>query len=257
MSPGAPLLNAPALVFAVNCGCTSKSLNARPLSERVKRLGRVLIGCLAECRCKPMLPPTRKHFGTFDVDLETGELRRDGLKLKLQEKPFQMLAMLLERPGEVVTREALRERLWPAGTFVDFDHGLNTATKKLRHALGDSAENPRFIETLARRGYRFIAPVDAFEHTAHTTPRAPAPAREPSIVASRTPFTRRGLAAVLGAAAVLVVAVSRRWIVMSRRLPTRRSTPASNVWPSFRSRTWARRKTTTLPTASPMRCAAS
>ena len=116
---------------------------------------------------QPMLPPTRKHFGTFDVDLETGELHRDGLKLKLQEKPFQLLAMLLERPGEVVTREALRERLWPAGTFVDFDHGLNTATKKLRHALGDSAENPRFIETLARRGYRFIAPVSS-------TPTTPA-----------------------------------------------------------------------------------
>ncbi len=81
---------------------------------------------------QPMQPPTRKHFGTFDVDLATGELRRDGLKLKLQEKPFQLLAMLLERPGEIVTREALRERLWPAGTFVDFDHGLNTATKKLR-----------------------------------------------------------------------------------------------------------------------------
>ena len=105
----------------------------------------------------------RKHFGTFDVDLETGELRRNGLKLQLQEKPFQMLAMLLEHPGEVVTREALRERLWPAGTFVDFDHGLNTATKKLRHALDDSAENPRFIETLARRGYRFIAPVTPIE----------------------------------------------------------------------------------------------
>ena len=82
---------------------------------------------------------------------------------KLQEKPFQMLAMLLEHPGEVVTREALRERLWAADTFVDFDHGLNTATKKLRQALGDSAENPRFIETLARRGYRFIAPVASVE----------------------------------------------------------------------------------------------
>ena len=77
-----------------------------------------------------------------------------------------MLAMLLEHPGEVVTREALRERLWAADTFVDFDHGLNTATKKLRQALGDSAENPRFIETLARRGYRFIAPVTAADSLA-------------------------------------------------------------------------------------------
>jgi TolB-like protein/DNA-binding winged helix-turn-helix (wHTH) protein len=101
----------------------------------------------------------RKRFGTFELDIETGELRRNGVKLKLQDKPFQMLAMLLEQPGEVVSREALRERLWVADTFVDFDHGLNTATRKLRHVLGDSAENPRFIETLARRGYRFIAPV--------------------------------------------------------------------------------------------------
>ena len=108
-----------------------------------------------------MPPATRKHFGTFDVDIETGELRRNGLKLQLQEKPFQMLAMLLEHPGEVVTREALRERFWAANTIVDFDHGLNTAIKKLRQALGDSAESPRFIETLARRGYRFIAPVTA------------------------------------------------------------------------------------------------
>jgi DNA-binding winged helix-turn-helix (wHTH) protein len=113
-----------------------------------------------------MLPSTHKHFGIFDLDLESGELRRNGVKLKLQEKPFQMLAILLERPGEVVTREALRERLWPAGTFVDFDHGLNTATKKLRQALGDSAENPRFIETLAGRGYRFIAPLAATEAAA-------------------------------------------------------------------------------------------
>ncbi len=161
----------------------------------------------------------RKHFGTFDVDLETGELRRNGLKLQLQEKPFQMLAMLLEHPGEVVTRDALRERLWPAGAFVDFDHGLNTATKKLRHALDDSAENPRFIETLARRGYRFIAPVTPIEaDPAHTTSASfsAAPAREPSIAASRAPFKRPGLAAVLGVAAVLVVAVVVA-IVMSRR----------------------------------------
>jgi TolB-like protein/DNA-binding winged helix-turn-helix (wHTH) protein/Flp pilus assembly protein TadD len=171
---------------------------------------------------QPMLPPTRKHFGTFDLDLETGELRRDGFKLKLQEKPFQMLAMLLERPGEVVTREALRERLWPAGTFVDFDHGLNTATKKLRQALGDSAESPRFIETLARRGYRFIAPVTAVGAASANSPvdvrqdsTHATPASEPSRVASRALFMRRG--PVLGAAAVLVVAVAAAVIVMSRR----------------------------------------
>ena len=106
---------------------------------------------------------SRVRFGTFEVDLESGELRRKGIRLKLQEQPFQLLVMFLERPGEVVTREAVRERLWPADTFVDFDHSLNTAIKKLRQVLGDSAENPRFIETLARRGYRFIAPVGTVE----------------------------------------------------------------------------------------------
>ena len=100
------------------------------------------------------------RFGIFEVELRAGRLRRNGLKVRLQEQPFQVLAMLLERPGEVVTREDLRARLWPADTFVDFDHGLNAAVKRLRDALGDSAENPRFVETLARRGYRFLAPME-------------------------------------------------------------------------------------------------
>ena len=99
------------------------------------------------------------RFGIYEVDVRSGELRKSGAKLKLQEQPFQVLAMLLERPGEVLTRDQLRQRLWPADTFVDFDHSLNTAINKLRDALGDSAANPRFIETLAKRGYRFIAPV--------------------------------------------------------------------------------------------------
>ena len=99
------------------------------------------------------------HFGVFEADLRAGELRRNGSKVKLQEQPFQILAMLLERPGEIVTREELRARLWSADTFVDFDHGLNSAIRRLRDALGDSAENPSFVETLGRRGYRFIAPV--------------------------------------------------------------------------------------------------
>src|SRR5260221_6963316 len=98
-------------------------------------------------------------FGTFEADLQAGELRRNGRKVRLQEQPFQVLTVLLEKPGEIVTREELRNRLWPADTFVDFDHGLNAAVKRLRDALGDSAENPRFVETLARRGYRFVAPV--------------------------------------------------------------------------------------------------
>src|SRR5438270_6827464 len=100
------------------------------------------------------------QFGVFELDFGTGELRKAGLKIKLQDQPFQVLAMLLERPGELVTREELLTRLWPSDTFVDFDHGLNVAVKKLRQALSDSAENPRFIETLARRGYRFVAQVE-------------------------------------------------------------------------------------------------
>src|SRR6266481_5772204 len=100
------------------------------------------------------------RFGRFEVNFQSGELRHAGQKVKLQEQPFQVLATLLERPGEVVTRDELRSRLWPGDTFVDFDTGLNTAIKRLRDALGESADVPVFIETLARRGYRFIAPVN-------------------------------------------------------------------------------------------------
>jgi cholera toxin transcriptional activator len=104
------------------------------------------------------------RFGLFEADLLAGELRKSGLRIRLQEQPFQVLALLLERPGDVVTREQLREKLWPADTFVDFDHSLNTAINKIREALGDSASSPRFVETLARRGYRFVAPVQADEN---------------------------------------------------------------------------------------------
>ena len=100
------------------------------------------------------------RFGVFEVDLRAGELRNSGLKIKLQEQPFQVLEMLLRRPGDVVTREELQKAVWPADTFVDFDRGLNKAVNKIREALGDSADNPRLVETLPRRGYRFIAPVD-------------------------------------------------------------------------------------------------
>src|ERR1700736_4264077 len=100
------------------------------------------------------------HFSTFEVNLQTGELRRRGEKVKLQEQPFQVLVTLLERPGEVVTREELRSKLWPADTFIDFDHGLNAAIRRLRDALGESAERPIFVETVDRRGYRFIGNVE-------------------------------------------------------------------------------------------------
>jgi DNA-binding winged helix-turn-helix (wHTH) protein len=100
------------------------------------------------------------RFAAFEVDPLRGELRKHGIRIKLQEQPFKILLALLEKPGEVVTREELRQRIWGDGTFVDFDHGLSTAVNCLREALGDAAENPRYIETMARRGYRFIAAVE-------------------------------------------------------------------------------------------------
>src|SRR5579872_3711166 len=111
----------------------------------------------------PVPPNNSKvaRFGVFELDLTAGELRKSGVRLRLQGQPFQVLALLLQRAGEVVTREELRQQLWPSDTFVDFDHSLNTAINKVRGALGDSASSPRYIETLARRGYRFIAPVQS------------------------------------------------------------------------------------------------
>src|SRR5882757_6753881 len=114
--------------------------------------------------------------GAFEIDLRAFELRKHGLRLKLAEQPFQILALLLERPGEVVTREEIRARLWPGDTFVDFDHGLNNAVMRLREALADSSDRPRFVETLPRRGYRFIAPVEEVHSSLQdTTANAPNP----------------------------------------------------------------------------------
>jgi DNA-binding winged helix-turn-helix (wHTH) protein/Tol biopolymer transport system component len=110
-------------------------------------------------------------FGIYEVDPRLGELRRSGVRVKLQEQPFQLLTLLLERPGELVSRDDLQKRLWPSDTFVDFDHSLNAAVRRLRDALGDSADNPRFVETLARRGYRFLAPVNG--HTVETPLQLP------------------------------------------------------------------------------------
>ena len=105
-------------------------------------------------------PATRYRFGVFEADSTTGELRRQGVRIKLHSQPFQVLFMLLERPGEMLTREEISRELWPDGTFVDYEHGVNSAVNRLREALGDKASNPRFVETLARRGYRFVAPVE-------------------------------------------------------------------------------------------------
>src|SRR6201987_926792 len=109
-----------------------------------------------------VLPPLLR-LRDFEVDLRAGELRKRGRRMRLQEQPLRVLSMLLERPGELVTREELRLQLWPADTFVDFDHGLNSAVARLRESLNDSAEGPRFIETLPRRGYRFVGELKTSE----------------------------------------------------------------------------------------------
>jgi DNA-binding winged helix-turn-helix (wHTH) protein len=107
------------------------------------------------------LEPNRRYrFGIFEADSTTGELRRKGVRIKLNAQPFQVLAMLLERPGQLLTREEISRELWPDGIFVDAEHGVNSAVNRIREALGDSAGNPRFVETMARRGYRFVAPVE-------------------------------------------------------------------------------------------------
>jgi cholera toxin transcriptional activator len=105
-------------------------------------------------------PARRFRFGVFEADSTLGELRRQGVRVKLNTQPFQMLLMLLARPGELLTREEIARALWPDGTFVDYEHGVNSAVNRIREALGDTAGNPRFVETLARRGYRFVAPVE-------------------------------------------------------------------------------------------------
>ncbi len=105
-------------------------------------------------------PARRYRFGVFEADSSTGELRKKGVRIKLHAQPFQLLFLFLDRPGETLTREDICRELWPDGTFVDYEHGVNSAVNRLREALGDKASNPRFVETLARRGYRFVAPVE-------------------------------------------------------------------------------------------------
>jgi TolB-like protein/DNA-binding winged helix-turn-helix (wHTH) protein/tetratricopeptide (TPR) repeat protein len=129
------------------------------------------------------------RFGLFEVDFRTGELRKQGTKIRLQEQPFQVLRVLLERPGQVVTREELQQEIWPADTFVDFDHGLNNSIRRLREALCDSAENPRFVETLTRRGYRFIGTIQNGAPAA--SPQDAAAVGATSVTAAREP-NRKG-----------------------------------------------------------------
>ena len=160
----------------------------------------------------------RYRFGVFQLDTLSGELYKHGMRIKLQDQPCQVLTVLLERVGEVVTREELRQRLWDHDTYVDFDHSLNISINKLRDALGDSAANPRFIETLPRKGYRFLAAVSVEEVSENRTPSAAAPVITPAIADVAVPSSTgvynqqisspKRSALWLGIAALVLVAVA-------------------------------------------------
>jgi TolB-like protein/DNA-binding winged helix-turn-helix (wHTH) protein/Flp pilus assembly protein TadD len=170
--------------------------------------------------------PRLVRFGVFEVDGHTGELRKNGAQVRLQEQPFQVLAALLEHPGEMVTREELRRRLWPADTFVDYDNSVNAAVNRLREALGDSAENPRFIQTLPRRGYRFIASVDKAYTTHSAAVSAPSPV-EHGLPTIRNPrlFVRSPLLIAGAMVAVIIVGAGvYRW---KAGQPVRSAVPGS------------------------------
>jgi DNA-binding winged helix-turn-helix (wHTH) protein len=120
-------------------------------------------------------PARRYRFGAFEADAATGELRRQGVRVRLNAQPFQVLMLLLDRPGQLLTREEISRELWADGTFVDYEHGVNSAVNRIREALGDTASNPRFVETLARRGYRFVAPVERISIADEQRPTASEP----------------------------------------------------------------------------------
>jgi DNA-binding winged helix-turn-helix (wHTH) protein len=138
------------------------------------------------------------RFGVFEMDLRSGELRKQGVRIKLQDQPFQVLRLLLQQAGKLVTREELRSQIWPGDTFVDFDNSLNAAINKLREALGDSADSPRFIETLPRRGYRFIAPVSSNDQKPLAARAAAPPPRTRNIVLSVALFFVAATVVILG-----------------------------------------------------------
>ncbi len=169
---------------------------------------------------KPAMKATagirKTRFGAYEMDLRSGELYKHGIRLKIQDQPFQLLAVLLARPGEVVTREELRQKLWPADTFVDFDTGLNGAIKKLRDVLADSAEDPRYIETLPRRGYRFIAQVENGDLPA-PVPIERRLATVPSVGPRSEPSKKRRFIVAAGVAALFIIAALVTWRVFFAR----------------------------------------
>lgn len=160
------------------------------------------------------------RFGVFEVNLRSGEIRKRGIKVRLQHQPFRILEMLLERRGEVVLREELRQRLWPSETWVDFDHGLNKAVNKLRDTLGDSPDNPRFVETLAKRGYRFIAPIEVVPDAPELAEAVPpVPHAEAAVQAPRFDSGRLGLRGYLPALIAFVILAAAGAAIWTRRPP--------------------------------------
>src|SRR5215475_5744535 len=161
--------------FPIDSESSAKSLNLRVLSAlRCADLPGATFSLIVDspARFAPVTSngpsSVRLRFDTFEVDLRTGELWRHGIKIRLPEQSFRVLQVLIERPGEMVSRDELKQILWPADTFVDFDHGVNTAVKKIRGVLGDSSERPRYIETIPRRGYRFLASITEVPHATHS-----------------------------------------------------------------------------------------
>src|SRR5205085_6471566 len=189
----------------------------------------------------PLTVPRVLRFGVFEADLRTGELRKHGTRIKLQDQPFQVLAMLLERPGELVSREEIQKQLWPADTFVDFEHGLNTAVRRLRDALNDSADDPKWIETLPRRGYRFLGTVTPNAADATSAAEPPVHAAPPSSASSvplaanagsvaAQPQPRRHLLRFLGIAIVIALfgAIASRFLSQSAPIDSLAVLPFAN-----------------------------
>ena len=188
----------------------------------------------------PPQPGSRRvRFGAFEADLRTGDLRKGGLPVRLRGRPFDVLTLLLEQPGELITRDELREKLWRADTFVDFDHGLNTAVNRLREALGDSADSPHYIETVPRRGYRFVAPVTELEALARPSspveppPLAPVHDAVPSSAGPRGPSTTR--AWLLGTLALAGLVMAGAWILRDRGRAARPAGPTRLAVLPFRN----------------------
>ncbi|HWF67856.1 MAG TPA: winged helix-turn-helix domain-containing protein, partial [Acidobacteriaceae bacterium] len=157
---------------------------------------------------KELSPGRVLRFGVFQANLAARELRKHGVRIRLPGQPFCILSILLEKPGEVITREEMRQRLWSSDTFVDFEHGLNSAIKKLRAALGDSAENSRYVETVPRFGYRFIAPVEEVSTNARAAAQPPLVTKDSEAAAKMKELRPRRWPMLLGISAVLIALAS-------------------------------------------------